>query len=76
MSKAKAEREKLLHKYKKEMKGALREIRRDKSFLGRVKIKRQIQSDTDRKEKVKQIYAEASIQQSELNALDRKKKRK
>lgn len=30
----------------------------------------------ERREKVKQIYAEAASQQSELNALDRRKKRK
>ncbi|GLV32750.1 lethal (3) 07882 [Carabus blaptoides fortunei] len=75
MSKEKAEREKLLHKYKKETKGALREIRRDKAFLGRVKIKQQLQSDIERKEKVRRIFSEASMQQGELNAMDRKKKR-
>lgn len=42
-SKEKAQRDKLVHKYKKEMKGAIREIRRDKSYLGKVKIKQQIQ---------------------------------
>jgi len=41
-SREKAERDKLLHKLKKETKGALREIRRDKSFLGRVKINQRI----------------------------------
>lgn len=41
-SKAKAERDKLLYKIKKEKKGALREIRRDQAFLGRVKIKERI----------------------------------
>lgn len=33
-------------------------------------------SDKERSEKVKRIYAEAASQQSELNALDRKTKRK
>ncbi|XP_050310723.1 nucleolar protein 14 homolog [Anthonomus grandis grandis] len=75
-SKEKAERAKLMHKLKKETKGAIREIRRDKSFLGRVKITQQIQSDKERTEKVKRIYSEAANQQSELNALDRQKKRK
>lgn len=41
-SKDKADREKLLHKLKVEKKGALREIRRDKDFLGRVKVKQRI----------------------------------
>lgn len=33
-------------------------------------------SDIERKEKVRRIFSEASMQQGELNALDRKKKRK
>lgn len=33
-------------------------------------------SDMERKEKVKRIYQEASIQQGELNELDRIKKKK
>ncbi|KAF7272717.1 hypothetical protein GWI33_014529 [Rhynchophorus ferrugineus] len=75
-SREKAEREKLVQKLKKESKGALREIRRDKSFLARVKINRQIQSDKERREKVNRIFAEAASQQNELNTLDRKKKKK
>lgn len=31
-------------------------------------------SDAERKEKVRRIFSEASIQQGELNAIDRKKK--
>lgn len=41
-SRDKAERDKLLHKLKREKKGALREIRRDKDFLGRIKVQQQI----------------------------------
>jgi nucleolar protein 14 len=39
MGKARQERGKLLHKYKREMKGAIREIRHDKSFLANLKLK-------------------------------------
>nr|CAD7257690.1 unnamed protein product [Timema shepardi] len=39
MGRTKQERAKLLHKYKREMKGAMREIRRDKSFLAKLKLK-------------------------------------
>lgn len=42
MSKEKADYQKLLYKHKKEMKGALREIRRDKAFIGDVKIKEKL----------------------------------
>ncbi|GBP74460.1 Nucleolar protein 14 [Eumeta japonica] len=69
----KLESNKLKHKHKREMKGALREIRRDKAFIASVKIKQKIQSDNVRKEKVKQIYKEAAIQQGELNKLKRMK---
>ncbi|KAF5303825.1 hypothetical protein FQA39_LY09810 [Lamprigera yunnana] len=75
MSKEKAERAKLLHKIKMEKKGALREIRRDRTFLGRIKIQKRIESDKQRQEKVKKIFAEANIQQNEFNAMDRKNKR-
>jgi len=37
------ERDKLQHKIKREMKGAIREIRKDNAFLGRQKIKEQIE---------------------------------
>lgn len=42
ISEEKAEHQKLLAKYKREMKGALREIRRDNSFLSKVKLRNQI----------------------------------
>lgn len=42
-SQAKQERDKLLHEYKREMKGALREIRKDRSFIARVKVSEQAQ---------------------------------
>lgn len=71
LSREQAESQRLKTKYKKEMKGALREIRRDKSYIGSVKIRQKIHSDNIRKEKVKQIYKEASIQQGELNKLKR-----
>lgn len=76
MSKQKEERVKLLHKIKREKKGAIREIRRDTAFVQDLKLKQQIRSDKERHEKVKRIYQEASVQQGELNELARSKKRK
>ncbi|CAK1540910.1 unnamed protein product [Leptosia nina] len=73
LSREAAETARLQSKYKKEMKGALREIRRDKAYIAAVKIRQKIQSDNVRKEKVKQIYKDAAIQQSELNKLKRMK---
>ncbi|XP_032678556.1 nucleolar protein 14 homolog [Odontomachus brunneus] len=72
MSKEKAEREKLLHKYKKEMKGAMREIRRDNSFLAKVRISQQIKSNAESKRKVKEIFGEIAMQQSELKKMRKK----
>lgn len=73
LSREQAESQRLKTKYKKEMKGALREIRRDKSYIGSVKIRQKIHSDNIRREKVKQIYKDASIQQGELNKIKRGK---
>ncbi|XP_039760632.1 nucleolar protein 14 homolog [Pararge aegeria] len=73
MSRENADRARLEGKYKKEMKGALREIRRDKAYIASVKIRQKIHGDNIRKEKVKQIYKDASIQQGELNKLKRVK---
>lgn len=41
-SKEKLERDKLQHKIKREMKGAIREIRKDNAFIAREKLKEQI----------------------------------
>lgn len=71
MSKEKAEREKLLHKYKKEMKGAISEIRKDRLFISKLHIKQQIKNDEDRKRKMKEIFHEAAMQQNELKKLKR-----
>ncbi|CAH1404285.1 unnamed protein product [Nezara viridula] len=70
----KAEHTKLLYKYKKEMKGALREIRRDRSFIANVKFKEQAASDAERKRKVQEIYSWGAQQESEFKKLKRKKK--
>ncbi|KAK9501496.1 hypothetical protein O3M35_012211 [Rhynocoris fuscipes] len=72
----KSEHKKLVTKYKKEMKGALREIRRDRSFLANVKFKEIAKSDSERIKKVKEIFSWGNQQQAELNKLARQKKRK
>ncbi|XP_012287564.1 nucleolar protein 14 homolog [Orussus abietinus] len=69
----KAERERLQRKYKKELKGATREIRRDTAFLSKVQIKEKLKEDMKRKEKVKEIFGDAAQQQAELKNLKRKK---
>ena len=73
VGKERQEREKLLHKYKREMKGAVREIRRDKAFLAKVKLKETLKSDLERKQKVREIFGSAATQQGELRKLKRNK---
>lgn len=69
----KQEEQKLIHKYKTEMKGALRELRRDRMFLANVKLKEKALSDAERIKKVKEIFGSAAAQQGELRSLKRKK---
>lgn len=74
ISREKQESEKLLARYKKERKGALREIRKDRDFLAKIKIKQQLRGDAERKEKVKRIFSEASQQQGEIRKFSKGKK--
>lgn len=74
MGREKMEKEKLLHKVKREHKAALREIRRDNAFIAKLKWKETIQSDKKRIEKVKEIFGSAASQLGEIRALERKKK--
>lgn len=71
-----AEKKKLQHMYKREFKAAKRELRRDNEFVSKIRQKRRDQMDLDRKEKVKRIFSEASMQQQEFKALGRTKGRK
>nr|CAD7428929.1 unnamed protein product [Timema monikensis]CAD7592266.1 unnamed protein product [Timema genevievae] len=75
MGRTKQERAKLLHKYKREMKGAMREIRRDKSFLAKLKLKETLTSDLERQQKVREIYGSAANQQAEFHKLSKHKKK-
>lgn len=72
----KAEQQKLKHMIKREFKSAKRELRRDNEFLSKVRHKRRQDMDRERQDKVKRIFNEASVQQSEYNALSRTKGRK
>uniref|UniRef100_A0AAQ5XFW2 NOP14 nucleolar protein homolog (yeast) n=1 Tax=Amphiprion ocellaris TaxID=80972 RepID=A0AAQ5XFW2_AMPOC len=69
------ERERLKHKYKKEFKGALREIRKDSRFLAREKLNEVMNRDAERKRKVKELFGSLATQEGEWKALKRKKKK-
>lgn len=57
------ERKKLMKKYKREFKGAQREIRKDSKFLRDTYLKEVEKKDRIRKNKVKEILKDLSIQQ-------------
>ncbi|KAG8453431.1 hypothetical protein GDO86_000163 [Hymenochirus boettgeri] len=67
------ERKKLIHKHKREFKGAVREIRRDNQFLARVKLSEAMERDAERKRKVKELYNSLATQEGEWKALKKKK---
>ncbi|XP_056260416.1 nucleolar protein 14 [Seriola aureovittata] len=74
-SREEKERERLKHKYKKEFKGALREIRKDSRFLAREKLNEVMNRDAERKRKVKELFGSLATQEGEWKALKRKKRK-
>ncbi|XP_043090353.1 nucleolar protein 14 [Puntigrus tetrazona] len=69
------EHERLKHKYKREFKGALREIRKDSRFLAREKLQDVLNRDSERKRRVKELYGSLATQEGEWKALKRKKRK-
>ncbi|XP_015758520.1 PREDICTED: nucleolar protein 14-like [Acropora digitifera] len=69
------DKQKLRYKYKKEFKGAIREIRKDNQFLAKQKLKEQLERDTERMRKVKEIEHLLSSQQGEVNEMKRIKRK-
>lgn len=67
------EKQKLLHKLKRERKGAKREIQRDTAYLARQQLMETLQSDAERKRKVNQIMAGLQMQESEHKKFKLKK---
>lgn len=72
-SKKKLEQQKLLHKYKREMKGAMREIRRDNQFIASEKLNEQLDQDADRKAKLKRLYQDLASQEGDFKKYKKKK---
>ncbi|KAM8827794.1 nucleolar protein 14 isoform 1-T2 [Spinachia spinachia] len=70
------EKERLKHKYKKEFKGALREIRKDTRFLAREKLNEVMDRDSERKKKVRELFGSLATQEGEWKALKRMKMRR
>ncbi|KAM4635490.1 nucleolar protein 14 isoform 1-T2 [Polymixia lowei] len=74
-TKEEREKERLKHKYKKEFKGALREIRKDFRFLAQEKLKETMSRDAERKRKVKELFGSLATQEGEWKALKRRKRK-
>ncbi|XP_006893679.1 PREDICTED: nucleolar protein 14 [Elephantulus edwardii] len=72
-SREEQERRRLIHRHKREFKGAVREIRKDSQFLARVQLSETLQRDAERKRKVKQLFSSLATQEGEWKALKRKK---
>uniref|UniRef100_A0A8C4FFS4 NOP14 nucleolar protein n=1 Tax=Catagonus wagneri TaxID=51154 RepID=A0A8C4FFS4_9CETA len=72
-SKEEQERRRLIHKHRREFKGAVREIRKDNQFLARMQLSEIRERDAERKRKVKQLFNSLATQEGEWKALKRKK---
>ncbi|XP_003801185.1 nucleolar protein 14 [Otolemur garnettii] len=75
-NKEEQERKRLIHKHKREFKGAVREIRKDNQFLARMQLSEIMERDAERKQKVKQLFNSLATQEGEWKALKRKKFKK
>ncbi|XP_061732445.1 nucleolar protein 14 [Nerophis ophidion] len=75
VTKEEKEKERVRHKYKREFKGALREIRKDTRFLAREKLSEVMNRDAERKRKVKELFGSLATQEGEWKAMKRKKRK-
>ncbi|XP_008149121.2 nucleolar protein 14 isoform X1 [Eptesicus fuscus] len=75
-TKEEQERKRLIHKHRREFKGAVREIRKDNQFLARMQLSEIMDRDAERKRRVKQLFNSLAEQEGEWKALKRKKFKK
>ncbi|XP_069877842.1 nucleolar protein 14 isoform X2 [Dipodomys merriami] len=75
-SREEQDRRRLIHRHKREFKGAVREIRKDNQFLARMQLSEMMERDAERKRKVKQLFNSLATQEGEWKALKRKKFKK
>ena len=61
----------MIHKYKKEMKGAVRELKKDTRFLARQKLSEVMERDAERKRKVKEIMGGLAHQEGDYKKMKR-----
>ncbi|NWR71520.1 NOP14 protein, partial [Centropus unirufus] len=73
-SKKEQERKQLIQRHKRELKGAIREIRKDNQFLARTQLSEIMERDSIRKRKVKELLGSLATQEGEWKAMKRKKR--
>ncbi|NXT25202.1 NOP14 protein, partial [Syrrhaptes paradoxus] len=73
VNKKEQERKQLIHRHKRELKGAIREIRKDNQFLARMQLSEIMERDSARKRKVKELLGSLAAQEGEWKAMKRKK---
>ncbi|KAL2305413.1 hypothetical protein Nmel_007399 [Mimus melanotis] len=72
-SKKEQERKQLIQRHKRELKGAIREIRKDNQYLARMQLSETMERDSARKRKVKELLGSLATQEGEWKAMKRKK---
>jgi nucleolar protein 14 len=68
-----AERLRFRQKYKREFKSTTRTLILDNQFIAREELKQQMEKDTQRKRKVKDIQAQLSMQEGEYRKMQKTK---
>lgn len=69
--KAKNEHDKLKYKVKRELKGALKEIRKDTHYLAKQKLGEQLERDANRKRKVKELKSALENEGREVREMEK-----
>ncbi|XP_052249880.1 nucleolar protein 14-like [Dreissena polymorpha] len=63
------EKQKLMNRHKKEMRGAMRELKKDTKFLAREKLREQLTKDEERKRKVREIMGGLAKQEGDYKRM-------
>jgi nucleolar protein 14 len=71
----KNEQAKMLNQYKKERKGAIRELRKDAKFLARVQQERQQEKDRAYHASMKRVFGSIEGERAEQKAMEREKQK-
>ncbi len=67
--------DKLKFQYKKEMKGAIRELRKDADFISREKLQETKSKDADYKKKIDKIMGQLTAQEGAMRGYEKEKKK-